>query len=134
MIPRKEVCLFISFKTTLYSISYPQSYLHLELNTIVDSIEDMQFDIDAHVIPHPAKKYKGGEDAFFISSDKRALGVADGICLQCHIFLRNFPKGVEKFLNLIAIVIDAVTGVGSWSTQGIDPGIYSRSLMDIGEL
>jgi len=31
------------------------------------------------VIPHPKKAYKGGEDAYFISSDGNAVGVADGV-------------------------------------------------------
>lgn len=29
-------------------------------------------------LPHPAKTLKGGEDAFFISQDGLAFGVADG--------------------------------------------------------
>lgn len=31
------------------------------------------------VIPHPEKAHKGGEDAYFVSDDRRALGVADGV-------------------------------------------------------
>jgi len=31
------------------------------------------------MIPHPAKVDKGGEDAYFISADGKALGVADGV-------------------------------------------------------
>jgi len=31
------------------------------------------------MIPHPAKKQKGGEDAFFISKDSQTIGVADGV-------------------------------------------------------
>lgn len=31
------------------------------------------------MIPHPTKVDKGGEDAFFISSDRKAVGVADGV-------------------------------------------------------
>jgi len=31
------------------------------------------------MIPHPAKVDKGGEDAYFVSSDGLALGVADGV-------------------------------------------------------
>jgi len=50
------------------------------------------------MIPHPAKRAKGGEDAYFVSKDATAIGVADG--------------------------------VGSWSFHGIDPGIYSKSLME----
>lgn len=31
------------------------------------------------IIPHPAKRDKGGEDAYFVSDDLKALGVADGV-------------------------------------------------------
>jgi len=31
------------------------------------------------MIPHPAKRAKGGEDAYFISDDMKAIGVADGV-------------------------------------------------------
>ncbi|EGC37523.1 hypothetical protein DICPUDRAFT_86952 [Dictyostelium purpureum] len=31
------------------------------------------------VIPHPNKRHKGGEDAHFISVDRRVIGVADGV-------------------------------------------------------
>lgn len=30
------------------------------------------------MIPHPAKVAKGGEDAYFISEDMKAIGIADG--------------------------------------------------------
>lgn len=49
-------------------------------------------------IPHPAKVAKGGEDAYFLSSDMKAIGVADG--------------------------------VGGWGDIGVDPALYSRSLME----
>jgi len=53
---------------------------------------------DVCMIPHPAKRAKGGEDAYFVSKDATAMGVADG--------------------------------VGSWSFHGVDPGLYSKSLME----
>jgi len=31
------------------------------------------------MIPHPAKRAKGGEDAFFISQDMKTIGIADGV-------------------------------------------------------
>ena len=33
----------------------------------------------AQMIPHPAKAYRGGEDAYFIARDARTVGVADGV-------------------------------------------------------
>jgi hypothetical protein len=33
----------------------------------------------AHMIPHPEKRHKGGEDAYFLSEDGQVLGVADGV-------------------------------------------------------
>jgi len=38
-----------------------------------------RFESGSHMIPHPSKVHKGGEDAFFISNDGRAIGVADGV-------------------------------------------------------
>jgi len=49
-------------------------------------------------IPHPAKVAKGGEDAYFLSSDMKVIGVADG--------------------------------VGGWGDIGVDPALYSKSLME----
>eukprot|EP01026_Neomeris_dumetosa_P034939 TRINITY_DN2796_c0_g1_i5.p2 TRINITY_DN2796_c0_g1~~TRINITY_DN2796_c0_g1_i5.p2 ORF type:complete len:356 (-),score=66.21 TRINITY_DN2796_c0_g1_i5:1076-2143(-) len=51
----------------------------------------------AAVLPHPSKVDKGGEDAYFIANNQRAIGVADG--------------------------------VGGWAEYGIDPGLYSKGLM-----
>lgn len=33
----------------------------------------------ATVIPHPSKVDKGGEDAYFLSANKKSIGVADGV-------------------------------------------------------
>lgn len=33
----------------------------------------------ATVIPHPSKVDKGGEDAYFVSSNQKSIGVADGV-------------------------------------------------------
>lgn len=53
-------------------------------------------------LPHPDKRHKGGEDAYFISHQGcGALGVADG--------------------------------VGGWVEEGVDPGLYSRLLMEEAE-
>jgi len=49
-------------------------------------------------IPHPAKVAKGGEDAYFLTTDMKVIGVADG--------------------------------VGGWGDIGVDPALYSRSLME----
>jgi len=38
-----------------------------------------RLDSQAFMIPHPAKVDKGGEDAYFISNDGFAIGVADGV-------------------------------------------------------
>jgi len=31
------------------------------------------------MVPHPAKRAKGGEDAYFISDDMKTIGIADGV-------------------------------------------------------
>ena len=57
------------------------------------------FNLSVGMIPHPAKRYKGGEDAFFLYNNNNcsSIGVADG--------------------------------VGGWAEQGIDSGIYSKKLL-----
>jgi len=56
-----------------------------------------QFEVGASSCPHPDKRDKGGEDAYFASADSRVVGIADG--------------------------------VGGWGDLGVDPSIYSNSLM-----
>ena len=57
------------------------------------------FNLSVGLIPHPDKKHKGGEDAFFLYNNSycSAIGVADG--------------------------------VGGWMEQGVDSGIYSKQLL-----
>lgn len=38
-----------------------------------------KLETQAFMIPHPSKVEKGGEDAYFVSADGKALGVADGV-------------------------------------------------------
>ena len=38
----------------------------------------LSLNVHASMIPHPDKRKKGGEDAFFISDNSKAFGVADG--------------------------------------------------------
>jgi len=61
-------------------------------------LSDTRLCAGVSVIPHPAKRAKGGEDAYFFSSDMNVVGIADG--------------------------------VGGWGDLGVDPAIYSRSLME----
>eukprot|EP01132_Coremiostelium_polycephalum_P005511 gene5511-6865_t len=42
-------------------------------------LKDYHFYSGVCVIPHPNKRHKGGEDAYFISQDRKVLGVADGV-------------------------------------------------------
>jgi len=35
--------------------------------------------VKVSVIPHPSKIDKGGEDAFFVAEDRKAIGIADGV-------------------------------------------------------
>lgn len=72
-----------SFDAFLHSI---EPLIHRRLSVGISSI------------PHPAKVAKGGEDAYFLSTDMKVIGVADG--------------------------------VGGWGDIGVDPALYSRSLME----
>lgn len=61
-------------------------------------------------IPHSQKLAKGGEDTYFISQDASVFGVFDGMNLK-----------TRKALN-------EHTGVGGWSSRGIDPRDYSSEI------
>lgn len=52
------------------------------------------------MIPHPDKKDKGGEDAFFSS----------------------------RWYSLLISVLAVADGVGGWNELGVDPALYSRKL------
>jgi len=45
----------------------------------LESSLPFRFESQSFMIPHPSKVDKGGEDAYFISTDGKALGVADGV-------------------------------------------------------
>ncbi len=40
------------------------------------------FFLQPYSIPHPQKVEKGGEDAYFVSTDGKAIGVADGTSIS----------------------------------------------------
>lgn len=42
-------------------------------------LHDTRLCIGASIVPHPAKRAKGGEDAYFISDDMKTIGIADGV-------------------------------------------------------
>lgn len=58
-------------------------------DSLKDSFDAFLHSIEPHIhrrlsvgvscIPHPAKIAKGGEDAYFLSSDMKVIGVADGV-------------------------------------------------------
>jgi len=50
-----------------------------EFPKIEKKIENLKLDTQVYVVPHPAKVEKGGEDANFVTSDQKAIGVADGV-------------------------------------------------------
>jgi len=74
----------------------PRTYSSTPLTEFASS-PPLQLVCGTHMVPHPEKAYRGGEDALFVSTDFNSTGVADG--------------------------------VGGWSNQGIDPGLFSRQLM-----
>jgi len=64
---------------------------------IMNRPNHLRFRSDVYMIPHPAKRKKGGEDAFFVCNNGVAVGVSDG--------------------------------VGGWADKGVDPSLYSKTLM-----
>jgi protein phosphatase PTC7 len=78
-----------------------QDSLKDSFDAFLHSIEPLihrRLSVGVSAIPHPAKVAKGGEDAYFLSTDMKVIGVADG--------------------------------VGGWADIGVDPALYSKSLME----
>lgn len=78
-----------------------QDSLKDSFDAFLHSIEPLihrRMSVGVSSIPHPAKVAKGGEDAYFLSTDMKVMGVADG--------------------------------VGGWGDIGVDPALYSQSLME----
>lgn len=78
-----------------------QDSLKDSFDAFLHSIEPLihrRMSVGVSSIPHPAKLAKGGEDAYFLSTDMKVMGVADG--------------------------------VGGWGDIGVDPALYSKSLME----
>jgi len=88
----------LSASTTLLTT---QDSLKDSFDAFLHSIEPLihrRMSVGLSSIPHPAKVAKGGEDAYFLTTDMKVMGVADG--------------------------------VGGWGDIGVDPALYSRSLME----
>jgi protein phosphatase PTC7 len=84
-------------------------------------------------LPHPEKAEKGGEDAYFVSSNQRFWGrdntphcAAARLSSWGHVCLNVTQNIMANALSMLAGVAD---GVGSWSDVGVDAGEYSRLLM-----
>jgi len=60
-----------------------QSSLKASFDAFFQAIEpiihDTHLNVGVSSVPHPAKVAKGGEDAYFLSGDMKAIGVADGV-------------------------------------------------------
>lgn len=61
-------------------------------------------------LPHPEKEQKGGEDAHFICSDKRAIGVADGVGGWVDLGVDAGIYARELMYNSLIAVQDEPTG------------------------
>jgi hypothetical protein len=75
----------LSASTTLLTT---QDSLKDSFDAFLHSIEPLihrRMSVGLSSIPHPAKVAKGGEDAYFLTTDMKVMGVADGM-LSKHIF------------------------------------------------
>jgi protein phosphatase PTC7 len=90
-----------SLSTSSNNLITSQDSLKDSFDAFLHSIEPLihrRLSVGVSAIPHPAKVAKGGEDAYFLSTDMKVIGVADG--------------------------------VGGWGDIGVDPALYSKSLME----
>lgn len=64
-----------------------------------------KFQHAATMFPHPDKEYKGGEDAYFVSENGKAMGVADGVGgwaskgVDPAIYARALMEGAKAFAD-----------------------------------
>jgi len=77
-------------------------------------IHDTRLCIGISIIPHPAKRAKGGEDAYFISDDMKAIGIADGVGGWGDI-------GVDPALYARMLMASAKYSADSTTTSARDP-------------
>lgn len=61
-------------------------------------------------LPHPEKEETGGEDAHFICSDKKAIGVADGVGGWAELGIDAGIYARELMSNSLSAVLDEPTG------------------------
>lgn len=68
--------------STSNSLLTNQDSLKDSFNAFLHSIEPLihrRMSVGTSCIPHPDKVAKGGEDAYFLSTDMKVMGVADGM-------------------------------------------------------
>ena len=63
------------------------------------------------VIPHPSKRDKGGEDAYYVNEK-----------------FYNISKFMRINFIIILSILAVADGVGGWNEAGIDPAKYSKEL------
>jgi protein phosphatase PTC7 len=66
------------------------------------------------MIPHPEKRHKGGEDAYFLSEDGQVLGVADGVGGWA-------LSGVDSGLYSKSLMFEAKKAVEAAKQAGVRP-------------
>lgn len=68
----------------------------------------------AHMIPHPEKRHKGGEDAYFLSEDGQVVGVADGVGGWA-------LSGIDSGLYSKSLMAEAKKAVEAAKKAGVQP-------------
>ena len=76
----------ILFLAVLSEIKEPVDDLSSSYIQTTISPRKLKMSVQSAMLPHPEKRKKGGEDAFFVTEDGKAIGVADGICYLKLVF------------------------------------------------
>ncbi len=92
-------------------------------------------DVCFHMIPHPEKAAKGGEDACFIADNKCVLGIADGVGgwaesgVDPAVYAREIMKRAENIANscpaeppeaIMHQAYEQTKSIGSSTVRGYD--------------
>eukprot|EP00026_Physarum_polycephalum_P011632 Phypoly_transcript_11870.p1 GENE.Phypoly_transcript_11870~~Phypoly_transcript_11870.p1 ORF type:complete len:325 (+),score=32.36 Phypoly_transcript_11870:183-1157(+) len=76
---------------------------------------NFKFKSAATMFPHPDKEYKGGEDAYFVSDNGLAIGVADGVGgwaskgVDPAIYARALMEGAKRLANSHPDISDPIS-------------------------
>ncbi|KAF3630243.1 putative protein phosphatase 2C 1 [Capsicum annuum] len=102
-----------------------------EMSSAPPTRQEMSLSVGMYLIPHPNKVEKGGEDAFFVSSDNgKVIVVADGVSRGAlELLVKLLPCDQEVRRSRVQALEIASGRNASWAEKDVDPALFSRELV-----